>query len=236
VASATTATSTSNRRAGTNTKSVIYWFLVGIAALGFLVGGRYHGHENTNTNVDHSLQESPESGSHSDIHAITATSQRTGKVEKETGLLRPNNVDIVQKATALDLSYVDVTRGPEHDLHRGVTDEAGSYHGGYVLDEQALRRNPPALNWTGDRIADACKLRDSEYTMIDKKISIVDVNRAAKKNEAQPSRPPQRILCVVQTSLHRHQEKIPVIRETWGCVVFLFWNTRGSYLLTWIFC
>lgn len=134
---------------------------------------------------------------------FSSTQQSYSKGTVPAGL-RSSNEEIVQKASMVDITYKDVTRGKQKDPHRGAQDQHGNW--GYVADEKSLRQNPPQFNLTGGILRDACNIRDSEFKMIDEKVAI-DPN--LKKKSA-------KILCIVQTSGHRHADRVPALRRTWG--------------------
>jgi hypothetical protein len=125
-------------------------------------------------------------------------------------LIRASNLEIIRKATPLDIVFQNVAQDRTKDPHRGALDELGQW--GYRPDPAALRNNPLDFNLTGNALDEACKIRDSEYKMIHDKVSI-DSSILGRK---QVSDHHPKIICVVQTSGHRHWDRIPALRRTWG--------------------
>lgn len=128
-----------------------------------------------------------------------------------TKSLRPNNLEIVRNATPIDLEYVDVSNNHTEHPHCGARDEQGNW--GYVHDETALRRNPPAFSITPERLQQDCMKRDDNHVMLTKR---VNVDAKAHDSIEQSGRKRAKILCVIYSTDAAHKEKIPAIRETWG--------------------
>lgn len=115
--------------------------------------------------------------------------------------VRESNLEIIKKSVPVEISYKAAAGDRKED----------------PPDETELRRNPPEYNLTGDALLDACRIRDSDYKMIHDKVSIDPTMRARIQEEREKGNSMHlRILCVVQTSGHRHAERIPVLRQTWG--------------------
>ena len=127
--------------------------------------------------------------------------------------LRDSNVEILKKSSSIDISYKERTEDP---TKRGGQDV--NFDWGYVPDEKELRNNPPSFNLTGDDLLDACRIRDNDYKMIHEKVSIDPTMKETqdKRDKGTDNSDHPNILCVVQTSGHRHAERIPVLRRTWG--------------------
>lgn len=119
-------------------------------------------------------------------------------------------LDIIQKAEPIDIAFVDVSGGHKEHPHKGAVDEKGDF--GYVHDETALRKNPPALNYPEPDLRAACSKRDNSYKMLNERV-YVDLDYDKKMQEAGKPRP--KIFCFVYTIDSGHS-KIPSIRETWG--------------------
>ncbi|CAB9508613.1 acetylgalactosamine 3-beta-galactosyltransferase 1 [Seminavis robusta] len=135
----------------------------------------------------------------------TTKQQQTQLSSKNKPLLRPSNVEILQKSQPVDMVFVQRSASATDGIAR---DDQGQ--DGYVPDVTALRQNPPGFNLTGGELKDACQIRDSDYKMIHEKVA-VDASKKQTKQQAE-----QKILCVVQTSGHRHYDRIPALRRTWG--------------------
>ena len=121
--------------------------------------------------------------------------------------LGPTNLQIVRNATPVDLAYVDVSGNHERDPHRGARDEKGNW--GYVHDETALRKHPPAF--PTDRLEQDCKERDADQAMLTEKVFVDREAHDAKKGTKRA-----KILCIIYAIDASHEKRIPAIRETWG--------------------
>lgn len=121
--------------------------------------------------------------------------------------LGPTNLQIVRNATPVDLAYVDVSGNRERDPHRGARDEKGNW--GYVHDETALRRHPPAF--PTDRLEQDCQERDADQAMLTEKVFVDREAHDAKKGTKRA-----KILCIIYAIDASHEKRIPAIRETWG--------------------
>lgn len=139
--------------------------------------------------------------------AETGDSQGRQKPSKP---LRPTNLEIVQQATPIDISYVDVAGGHKEHPHKGAKDENGEW--GYIHDEKSLALNPPAFGFTGKPFKDACEMRDANYMMLHNKV-ILDMKAHEEAEKSGKKR--DKIFCLVYTIESGHP-KIPAIRETWG--------------------
>lgn len=136
--------------------------------------------------------------------------------------LRPTNLEIVQKATPIDISYVPVHGGHKEHPHMGAKDEDGNW--GYVHDEKALRLNPPPLTWPNGYEEQACSMRDNNYRMLTERV-VIDREYDLKMNDLGGKR--DKIFCLVYTIESGHP-RIPNIRETWGpkCDGFMVGSTK----------
>mmetsp|Transcript_19576 Transcript_19576/g.30163 ORF Transcript_19576/g.30163 Transcript_19576/m.30163 type:complete len:932 (+) Transcript_19576:234-3029(+) len=124
--------------------------------------------------------------------------------------LRKTNLEIVQKAKPVDLTYVDVTNGFTEFPHMGAKDVDGNW--GYVHDEKFLKKNPPKFEWEEERERRACMNRDNNYRMLTERV-FVDTDYDEKQNESGAKR--DKIFCLVYTIEPGHH-RIPNILETWG--------------------
>lgn len=118
--------------------------------------------------------------------------------------LRPTNLEIVRSATPIDLAYVDVAKNHSEHPHCGARDAEGNW--GYVHDETALLRSPPAFS-----TKQGCQEHDNNYIMLTKRVFVDKETHDARSNEERV-----KILCIIYSTDAGHTEKIPAIRETWG--------------------
>jgi hypothetical protein len=121
-------------------------------------------------------------------------------------------LEIVLKATPVNITYVDVTGGHAEHPHLGALDEHGAP--GYVHDETALRKNPPLLQLSDTMLRSHCQKRDGNYRMLTEKV-FVDLDQSKKKLTLARQRQRDSIFCLVYT-IDTFHAKIPAIRETWG--------------------
>jgi hypothetical protein len=154
--------------------------------------------------------------------SITTSKQQTIQT-----VLRASNLEILPKATPIDIVFqktVATTNNDNDDrTYRGGLNDLGQE--GYRPDPMALRNNPPEFGLTSKALQDVCKIRDSDYSMIHEKVSIdasilsrtttTTVSSSSEQQQQQHDKNPK-ILCVVQTSGHRHWDRIPALRRTWG--------------------
>jgi hypothetical protein len=115
---------------------------------------------------------------------------------------------IIQKAKPVDIKYLAISHGHKDHPHMGAKDADGNY--GYVHDETALRKNPPAFEFAG--LAEACDSRDNTYKMLTEQVS-VDFAADLAAEKTRPKR--DKIFCLVYT-IEKSHDRIPYIRETWG--------------------
>ena len=139
---------------------------------------------------------------------------------------RPSNhlcsecLKIVQRAKPMTLEYVDVTGGPNIStrtaLHVGAKDGNGTF--GYVHNETSLRRQPPIMNFTGNRLRQACLQHDDDFRML-QKIEVASNDelelQRLKLRAASVQSKRERIFCMIY-STESGKERIQRIRETWG--------------------
>jgi hypothetical protein len=136
--------------------------------------------------------------------------------------LRHTNLEIVQKATAVDISYLAVHGGHKDHPHMGAKDEEGNW--GYVHDEKALSRDPPPFSWPDGYEQEACSLRDNNFRMLTERV-VVDTEYDKKMTDSGVKR--DKIFCLIYTIESGHP-RIPFIRETWGpkCDGFMVGSTK----------
>lgn len=120
--------------------------------------------------------------------------------------LRKTNLEIVQKAKPIDISFVDVSGGHKEHPHMGAKDEDGSW--GYIHDETALHKKPPLFEWKDDKEEEACSSRDNNWKMMTKRVK-VEMEYDGKKVKSGVKR--DRIFCLVYTIESGH-DRIPYIR------------------------
>lgn len=141
--------------------------------------------------------------------------------------LRKENLEIVQKATPMDISFVPIDGGHKEHPHMGAKDENGNW--GYIHDETAIRRNPPSFSWNEQEEQAACSLKDDDWKMMTQRV-VVDMEYDRKQNEAGVKR--DKIFCLVYTIESGHP-RIPGILETWGpkCDGFMVGSTKTDRAL-----
>jgi hypothetical protein len=104
-------------------------------------------------------------------------------------------LEIVQKATPIDIAYVDV---------RGSRDENGKY--GYVHDETALRLHPEKFDVKEKDLREMCLKRDDNYKMLHEKV-FVDLEHNEHVQSSKKRRP--KIMCIVFNTLDKFDGNIP---------------------------
>jgi hypothetical protein len=123
--------------------------------------------------------------------------------------LDPKRLEIIQKAPAVNITFVSMMKEPTIDFpHKGARDENGKW--GYVHDETALRKNPPVFNYP--QLKEACDKRDNHYNMLTEQVF---VDFPADQEAAKSGKPRAKIFCLVYTIESGH-DRIPFIQETWG--------------------
>eukprot|EP00980_Cylindrotheca_fusiformis_P005589 scaffold1184_cov132-Cylindrotheca_fusiformis.AAC.10 len=138
--------------------------------------------------------------------------------------LRKENLEIVQKAKQIDISFVDVSGGHKEHPHMGAKDEEGKW--GYIHDEAALHKNPPSFEWNDDSEEEACSSRDNNWKMLTKRVKVeMEYDKQQDKSGAKRDK----IFCLVYT-IEKGHDKIPPIRETWGskCDGFMVGSTKTN--------
>jgi hypothetical protein len=131
-----------------------------------------------------------------------------------TDLLCPECLEIVERAEAIDLQFVDVSNGHVDHPHMGALDESGTR--GYVPDPTALRRKPPPFTVSGSELETICNTQDAESRMITEKVRVKNPEKRELPNNV--GQDGLKILCVI-TSISTTHHKIPIILQTWGYVV-----------------
>ena len=135
--------------------------------------------------------------------------QDTSKGRKKPSKpLDETRLAIIQKASPVDISFVDVSMGNVDFPHKGAKDEKGQW--GYIHDETALRKNPPKFKFPD--LKESCEKRDNTYKMLTEQVS-VDFKSDEEANKNGNKR--AKIFCLVYTLESAH-DRIPFIRETWG--------------------
>jgi hypothetical protein len=152
--------------------------------------------------------EPPPADEEEDPNAIPNLAQN--HLKRPSVPLRKENLEIIQKAKPIDISFVDVSGGHKEHPHMGAKDADGNW--GYVHDETALHQSPPKFTFEADKEKEACMKRDNNFKMMTSRV-IVDTEYDKRQNESGVKR--DKIFCFVYTIESGHR-KIPLIRETWG--------------------
>jgi hypothetical protein len=133
--------------------------------------------------------------------------------------LRRECLEVVQRASPIEVAFVDARGGHREHPHLGATHEDGKTFG-YVPDETWLQRDPPPFRLAGDerRLSSSCAMKDDHYKML-RRVVVGRNGSAVREIEGPlpPWRPRVKILCTVYTVETRHG-RIPAILETWGYV------------------
>jgi len=142
--------------------------------------------------------------------------------KKPSKPLRPINLEIVQRPKMVDISYVDVSGGHKEHPHMGALDVDGKP--GYVHDETALRKDPPAFGYSEQELAAKCAKDDANREMMVERV-VVEEEYDRKMNES--GQPRDKIFCLVYT-IEKNHNRIPNIRRTWGpkCDGFMVGSTK----------
>ena len=132
--------------------------------------------------------------------------------------LRPLCLEIVQNATPMSLSFVDVS-GNNHSQqqhpHMGAVDANGT--SGYVHDVTAMTRHPPRFPASLLNVSEVCQL-DDEFKLFQERVFVdrdYESRNAADPQTQQQHRRRPKILCMVYTTSAGHA-RVQMIRETWG--------------------
>ena len=144
-------------------------------------------------------------------------------LKKKKEILLPSNpldekrMAIITRASPVDIAYVDVSGGHAEHPHKGATDEEGNF--GYVHDETALFKNPPAFTFKDDKDHEkTCKKGDPNYKMLTEKVYVDITNHEAAEKRAEHGLAKKRrakIFCLVYT-IEKFHDRVPAIKETWG--------------------
>lgn len=172
-------------------------------------------------------------GEHLDVppseqhHADDTKAQQDNRPKPKIPL-RQENLDIVQKAKPIDLSFVPVAGDHSSHPHMGAKDENGEM--GYIHDETSLRNYPPPFAWSEQEEQAACSMRDNNWKMMTQRV-FVDMDEDRQKNEAGVKR--DKIFCLVYTIESAHS-RIPAIQQTWGpkCDGFMVGSTKTDKKLS----
>jgi hypothetical protein len=153
-------------------------------------------------------------------HEPPSEEQESSSEEQESSSsipLRKTNLEIVQKAKPIEISFVGVSGGHKEHPHMGAKDEDGKW--GYIHDETALHKNPPPFEWGKGKEAEACSSRDSNWKMMTKRVK-VEMEYDHQKEKSGTKR--DKIFCLVYTMESGH-DRIPYIRVSFVSVlIFAF--------------
>ena len=138
--------------------------------------------------------------------SIPPPRQEGGKLPSKP--LSSDRENIVSQAQPIDLVFEDVSGGHREHPHMGGKDADGNF--GYIHDETALRKNPPAFAF--DNLEAACNNHDSHYTMLTERVSVDTAAHDAADNTGKSR---AKIFCLVYT-IDKGHSSIPAIRETWA--------------------
>lgn len=135
------------------------------------------------------------------------SSDDSNEPKKPNFPLRRENLEIVQMAVPINTSYVDVSDDHKEHPHMGAKGEDGKL--GYIHDETALRRNPPAFSFESKKEEEmACAPRDSHWKMMTKRVKVeLEYDHKLEKSGVKRDK----IFCLVFTTEQSH-DKIPSIR------------------------
>jgi hypothetical protein len=152
----------------------------------------------------------PEEKSETEGTDEVSLAERPGDKRKPSKPLCASCLEIVQKATPVDITFVDVSGGHAKHPHKGARDANGNF--GYVHDETALHKHPEPFNFEGEDLSRECAKRDNNYKMLNEKV-FVDLKADEEAEKSGKKR--DKIFCLAYTISPAHP-KIPLIRETWG--------------------
>lgn len=118
--------------------------------------------------------------------------------------LSEDKLEILDKATAIDITYVDAHTDVSHYV---ALDENGNE--GYLHDPTALHLENPSFEPSNG----ACRnKRDANYRMLTEKV-FVDMKKHKLVEETKKDR--VKLFCTVYT-IEKNHNRVPMIRETWG--------------------
>jgi hypothetical protein len=145
-----------------------------------------------------------------------------GERKKPSKSLSKTNLKIVQKATPIDIGYIDVSGSHKEHPHMGAKDVDGNW--GYVHDAKTLYNDPPKFAFSSHSQEEKhmCATKDMNWKMMTQRIKLAP-NSLKKGNIIKRNK----IFCLVYTIESGHK-KIPAIRETWGskCDGFMVGSTK----------
>ena len=118
--------------------------------------------------------------------------------------IRQTNLDILKTAKPIDVAYVDMTDGHKDHPHKGAVDTNGNP--GFIHDETALRKNPPAFDFPNLKVA--CERKDGHSRVLTEKVKI-DMD----KYDAKPDH--TKLFCIAYTISPFH-DRLNAIMQTWG--------------------
>jgi len=141
---------------------------------------------------------------------------------------------IISRASPVNIAYVDASGGHTEHPHMGATDENGNF--GYVHDETALVKTPPAFVFKDDMDhTELCKKGDPNWKMLTEKVYVDLTNHEAAEKRAEhglAKKKRAKIFCLVYT-IEKFHDRVPAIRETWGkkCDGFMVASTKTDKAL-----
>lgn len=128
--------------------------------------------------------------------------------------LRPECLEIVQRAEMVDIGFEDVSGGNTDHPHKGALDEDGKP--GYIHNETTLRNDPPKFEFDRKAMKKGCRKRDNHYRMLHNRVVVdLEYDREAETRALTSGQPRPKIFCLVYSTEKSHQ-KIAQIRQTWG--------------------
>jgi glycoprotein-N-acetylgalactosamine 3-beta-galactosyltransferase len=127
---------------------------------------------------------------------------------------------ILDRAPAVDLEYVDVAGDHSQHPHMGALDASGSSN--YVYDPTTLRRNPPPLEYNETELKEFCTLNDTDYQALSRIHIVSDEQQQQQQTNKRPE--PIKLFCGVYSASPFHSV-LDVSLRTWapkcdGFVVF----------------
>ncbi|KAL7473559.1 hypothetical protein ACHAXS_014002 [Conticribra weissflogii] len=164
----------------------------------------------------------------------------SNKLNKSNGKTLPSKplddhrMAIISRASPVNIAYVDASGGHTEHPHLGATDEFGNF--GYVHDETALAKTPPAFVFKDDKDhTELCKKGDPNWKMLTEKVYVDLTNHEAAEKRAEhglAKKKRAKIFCLVYT-IEKFHDRVPAIRETWGkkCDGFMVASTKTDKTL-----
>ena len=131
-----------------------------------------------------------------------------GERRKPSKPLAPNRLEIIRKATPIDIAYEDVANGHKDHPHKGALKDNGEY--GYIHDETYFVRNPPKFDYPN--MKQGCAKRDGHYRMLTEKVHL---DFEGYEAEEKAGKKHVKIMCMIYSSSLGH-DRIPNVLQTWG--------------------